>query len=65
MNASFSRNLKRLMLEHRVLVLDVAAACQVSDVCVRHWRNGRWLPKLPQALALARLFGTTVEALCR
>ena len=43
---------------------ELAALLKVSTVCVQMWRNGRWLPKLPQAFALSRLFGTAAPR-CR
>lgn len=42
---------------------DLAAAAGVSRQTINAIENGRFLPSLPLALKLARLFGTSVEEL--
>lgn len=58
---TFAENLKRLMREQDLTVKELAAHLCVSTVCVQHWRNGRWEPKMQPAIRLARKLGTTVE----
>lgn len=41
---------------------ELAQALGVSRQTVNAVENGRYLPSLPLAIAIARLFGTTVEA---
>lgn len=60
---SFATNLKTRMAEQRLTVKDLAAHLGVSTVCIQHWRNGRWEPKMRPAIRLAQKLGTTVEQL--
>lgn len=60
---AFADNLKRRMTERGLTVKALAAQLGVSTVCVQHWRNGRWEPKMTPAIRLAHALGTTVERL--
>lgn len=62
---AFANNLKRLMTERGLTVKELAAHLGVSTVCIQHWRNGRWEPKMRPAIRLARRLDTTVEALSK
>ena len=47
----------------RMRQVDLAVEMGVSTGQVANWLNGRCLPSLPAALAMAQVFGVTVEQL--
>ena len=51
--------LERRGMSQRRLSVEI----DVEMAMVNKWINGRYLPSLPAALAMARLFGVTVEQL--
>jgi putative transcriptional regulator len=49
--------------EHGLSQAQLAAAMKVSRQTINSIENGRYVPSLPLAIALARYFETTVEEL--
>jgi putative transcriptional regulator len=56
-------NVRELRIERALRQEDLAKALNVSRQTVNAIENGRYLPSLPLAFALARFFGRPVEDL--
>ena len=54
---------KELRVERHLSQAELAAAVSVSRQTINSIEKGRYIPSLPLALALARYFDTTVEAM--
>ena len=54
---------RELRLERRLTQMELASQLGVSRQTVNSIEVGRYIPSLPLALGLARVFGTSVEAL--
>ena len=54
-------DVKELRLARGLSQLELAAAVSVSRQTINSIENGRYIPSLPLALALARFFGSPVE----
>jgi putative transcriptional regulator len=58
-------NVRELRIEKALRQEDLAKALNVSRQTVNAIENGRYLPSLPLAFALARFFGRPLEDLFR
>jgi putative transcriptional regulator len=58
-------NVRELRIERALRQEDLAKALKVSRQTVNAIENGRYLPSLPLAFALARFFGRPLEDLFR
>ncbi|WP_203790468.1 helix-turn-helix transcriptional regulator [Paractinoplanes rishiriensis] len=54
-------DVRRLRLERALSQAQLAEAMRVSRQTINSIENGRYIPSLPLAMALARYFGLTVE----
>jgi len=60
---SFVENLNRLMLENGTSNLALANALGVSDTAVGKWKKGEYSPSLDNAIAIAKFYGVSIDAL--
>ena len=56
-----TNEVRRLRIEHGLTQQQLADAMGVSRQTINAIENGRYLPSLPLAIAIARYFGSTVE----
>jgi putative transcriptional regulator len=56
-----NNDVRRLRLEQALSQAQLAEAMQVSRQTINSIENGRYIPSLPLAMALARHFGLPVE----
>ena len=54
-------DVRQLRLEHALSQAQLAEAMRVSRQTINSIENGRYIPSLPLAIALARYFGRPVE----
>lgn len=65
MTREFARNLTRLRREHGLSQEQLAERLAVTRQAVGKWEAGQTLPELEKLVALADLFGVTLDALVR
>jgi putative transcriptional regulator len=63
MDGRLDNTIRDLRAERGLSQAELAQAVSVSRQTINSIETGRYIPSLPLALALARFFGTTVEAI--
>ena len=54
-------NIRRMRTERGIRVADISDFLMIDKQAVYRWEYGKSLPQLDNCLALARMFGTTIE----
>lgn len=60
---AFARKLRGLRAEHKLSQAELAEAVDVSTATVSNWESGECMPRFDTSIALADLFGVSMDQL--
>lgn len=63
-HTKYNPQIKMLRESHGMTMRELAARLNVSSPAIVYWENGSNYPSLPNLLAMADLFGCSLDAIC-